>query len=303
MTTVNRRTLKAAGLALALAASAVISGAAQAQDGKGADPAPPPAEGRIHIDYEEPKNPALKEIYDLAKARHGLEMFRDLLSPFRLPEDLYVKTVECNGIPNAYFSRENDIPTIRFCYEYLKKIHDTLPADTTPEGVERQDALAGQLMFALMHEFGHAAFDIYNIPVFGRQEDAADQFATYVLLQFGGEKARHLIRGAAYSYYKFVKKLKDHPKVTFPVMAFSSDHGAPEERFFNLVCIAYGYDPQVFAAVVARKYLPDARARVCKYEYSNIRYAFHTAITPHIDMEKAREVLARSWFDAQVSAK
>jgi hypothetical protein len=94
--------------------------------------------------------------------------------------------------------------------------------------------------------------------------------------------------------------------VTLPLTAFSSDHGAPEQRFFNLVCIAYGYDPQVFAAVVEKKYLPEGRAKVCKYEYSNLRYAFRTLIMPHIDMERARDVLARSWFavpDARTSQK
>ena len=35
-------------------------------------------------------------------------------SSFRLPENLYMKAVNCNGIPNAYFFREDDRPTIRF---------------------------------------------------------------------------------------------------------------------------------------------------------------------------------------------
>jgi hypothetical protein len=254
-----------------------------------------PPEGPIHVVYEEPKDPALNDIRKWVMARHGLERFRELISPFRLPEDLYIRAVSCDGVPNAYFFRENDIPTIRICYEYVKEIQDRLPKETTPQGIEPEDALIGQAVFALMHEFGHAAFDIFNVPVFGRQEDAADQFATFIMLQFGGEKAHRLIRGAAYSYIGFIKALKDDPKVTRPLAAFSSDHGAPEERFYNLACIAYGYDPQIFYRVVALDYLPEARAKVCKYEYSNLRYAFRTLITPHVDMDKAREVIARSF--------
>jgi len=253
-------------------------------------------EGPIHIEYQEPKNAALKPVRERVMQNRGLETYRELLSPFRMPEDLYIKAVDCDGVPNAYFFREqNDQATIRICYDYLKEINDTLPKETTPAGIEPRDALLGQLMFALMHEFGHAAFDLYQIPVFGRQEDAADQFATYIMLQFGGEKAHRLIKGAAYSYKGVIKTLKDKPQVTVPMAAFSSDHGAPEQRFYNLACIAYGYDPKIFAEVVDKDYLPEHRAKVCKYEYGNLRYAFRKMIAPHIDMAKAREVIDKSF--------
>jgi len=75
------------------------------------------------------------------------------------------------------------------------------------------DAVVGQLFFALAHEFGHGVFDIFDIPVFGREEDAADQFATYVMLQFGDDRARRLITGAAFSYREFVKNAKQKPTV------------------------------------------------------------------------------------------
>ena len=256
-----------------------------------------PDEGPIHIAYEEPKDPNLKETYDTLKQKRGLETFRELLSPFRLPEDLYIKAVGCDGAPNAYFFREkNDQATIRICYEYLKEVRDKLPKEATKDGIEPHDAMLGQLLFALMHEFGHAAFDIYQVPIFGRQEDAADQFSAYIMLQFGGEKAHRLIKGAAYSYNGFIKDLKDKPNVTVPLAAFSSDHGAPEQRFYNLVCMAYGWDPQIFSQVVEKGYLPEHRAKVCKYEYGNVRFAFRKMITPHIDMDRARQVIDRSFL-------
>ena len=273
--------------------------------GPPAGPAAVPVDqGPIHIEYETPKDPDLKQVYDMVMQRRSLEKVRELLSPFRLPEDLYVKTVGCNGVPNAYFFRENGRPTIRLCYEYLRDVWQNLPKETTEEGITREEALVGQLMFAVLHEFGHAAFDIYNVPIFGRQEDAADQFATYVMLQFGGEKAHGLIRGAAYSYLGLIKQIKQQskPDVTVPLAAFSSDHGAPEQRFYNLACIAYGYNPKVFAAVVNNDYLPENRAKVCKYEYSDLRYAFRTLILPHIDMAVAQRVLHESWLRATATS-
>jgi hypothetical protein len=146
-------------------------------------------------------------------------------------------------------------------------------------------------VFAAAHELGHALFEIYNIPIFGRQEDAADQFATYYILQFGGERARRLILGAAYAYTGFVKQLHGNPKVTLPLAAFSSDHGQPEQRFYNLLCIAYGYDSKLFAGAVEQKWLPSTRAKVCTLEYGNLRFAVKTMIDPHIDKEVAQKVI------------
>ena len=276
-------------IAAALVAGALTMPAARAEDAS-------QAKGSIQIQYEVPKDPSLRETYDTVRKANALEMLRLTFVAFKLPEDLYIKTTSCNGIPNAYFFREDDKPTIRICYEYLHAVHEMLPKETTPEGITPREALVGQFLFTAAHEFGHAAFDIYNAPVLGRQEDAADQFATYFLLQFGGERAHELIRGAAYAYYNYVYNRKDKPKVTLPIAAFSSDHGTPEQRFYNLVCIAYGSDPKIFAKVIELNLLPEGRAKVCKYEYSNLRYAIETLIGPHVDKELAKKVVQIGWF-------
>ena len=38
-------------------------------------------------------------------------------------------------------------------------------------------------------------FDMLGVPVMGREEDAADNFATYLMLRFGDEGTRFLITG------------------------------------------------------------------------------------------------------------
>ncbi len=247
--------------------------------------------GRIHIEYVPPKKPANQKTYEAVRSRRVLERLEEIFRPFRLPEDLYIKTLDCDGKPNTYFDREEDRPTVKICYEYMKALHDRMPKKPTTAGLAPTEVLIGQYVFAAAHELGHALFDIYNIPIFGRQEDAADQFATYFILQFGGERAHRLILGAAYAYRGFVKQLHGNPKVTLPLAAFSSDHGQPEQRFYNLVCIAYGYDPKVFAAAVDKKWLPSPRAKVCKLEYQNLRYAVKATINPHIDKALADKVI------------
>jgi hypothetical protein len=239
-------------------------------------------------------------LVEALKAKGALEMMQRLFSPFRLPADLTIKTRGCSGMVNAWYAVEESGPTVTVCYEYVDDIMKHAPMETTPDGVTREDAICGQFQFVIAHEMGHALFDLYGIPVFGREEDAADQFATYFMLHMGTHAPRTYITGAAYAYNEYLKNYQDDPKVVVPLKAFASNHGAPQERFFNLVCIAYGAQPVLFADVVEKGLLPKTRAGSCAYEFKTIRYAVHREIGPHLDWTLSRSVWGKTLVDNTV---
>lgn len=251
---------------------------------------------RIRFESALPKNPEHQKLYDLLKERRAFEAISQIFSPFRLPEDLTVKSVGCDGLVNAWYERENGRPLVTICYEYLQHILNSLPKDTTPSGISANDAAVGQFFWIVTHEIGHAIFDILNIPVFGREEDAADQFAAYVMLQFGKDQARRLIAGAGWAFKEYVQDYRKNPKVQIPLAGFASNHGQPEERFYDLMCMAYGADPQTFAIVTEDGWLPPTRAPSCKYEYRTFTRAFRSEISPHLDPLLARRVLDTAWL-------
>ena len=243
---------------------------------------------RIRIEYVVPKSPEHQPIYELIKQRRTLEKLQEIYSAFQLPTDLTLRTAECDGASNAWYQRGR----VTVCYEYLNDIWKVMPQETTAAGIAPVDALVGQFFYVLAHEMGHAMFDLLDVPVFGRPEDAADQFATYIMLQFGKDQAHRLISGAAHSYQKYLL----HPKVTAPLAAFSDAHSPPATRFYNMVCLAYGADPVLFADVVTNDYLPKERASSCKREYGEVAYAFKKLIAPHLDKGIAQNVLQKTWL-------
>jgi hypothetical protein len=218
-----------------------------------------------------------------------------ILSPFRLPEELTIKTTEC-GMVNSWYSRENSKPTVTICYELLRHILQSLPKQTTPGGITPRDAAIGQFFWLTTHEVGHAMFDIFKVPIFGHAEDAADNFAGYIMLQFGKERARRLIAGGAWAWRMYVADYRTNPIVKTQLAGFASNHGQPEERFYNLMCLAYGADPVTFADLTQDGYLPPNRSPSCRFEYDTLAYAFHREISPHIDQQMARQVLDTAWF-------
>jgi hypothetical protein len=240
---------------------------------------------RIDISYGEPKSPANRVVYDLLKQRQALEKVRDLLRPLRLPHRLMVQTRDCEGIANA-FSNEDSVTV---CYDYIADILKNAPPSTTPAGVTPIDAVIGPFLDVFMHEVGHAVFAILQIPLFGREEDAADQFSTTILLRFEKEEARRLILGSAYQY----KGDLSAPTLMIAQQKFADEHGTPAQRFYNLLCVAYGADTKLFADVVSKSFLPEDRAIGCDREYQQAAHAFDTLIGPYIDKRLARAVHKR----------
>jgi hypothetical protein len=242
---------------------------------------------RIQIEYVPPKSPEYQSLMESLKANHGLEKMQEIFSVFRLPNDLNLRTTEC-GMANAWYQR----PTVTICYEYLNDIRKSMPAETTPQGITPTDAVLGQFFYVVAHEMGHAMFDMLNVPLWGRAEDAADQFATYIMLQFGKDSARRLIGGAAYSYKNYI----NNPKVVVPLEAFSEVHGAPVQRFYNMLCMAYGADRETFGDLITNGYLPQARARNCRVEFGEANFAFQQTVRPSIDRDMAKKVLEGAWL-------
>ena len=243
---------------------------------------------RILIEYVVPKSPEHQPIYDRLKERRALEKLQEIFGAFRLPIDLTLRTVGCDGVANAWYQRGQ----ISVCYEYLNDIRKNSPQETTKAGISPTDAMVGQFFYVFGHEMGHAMFDLLDVPVFGRSEDAADQFATYMVLQFGKEQARRLILGTAYSYKNYIL----NPTVTAPLVAFSDAHSPPPERYYNLLCLAYGADAALFADFVTEGYLPQDRAKNCRREYGELTYAFNKFIVPHLDRHIAHKVLQKAWL-------
>ena len=268
------------GVMVLVAAVGVSPAAAQA-------PAAPVG-GQVRIVYGEPKNPDHRLIYERLQKRRVLEDLQDFLSPLKLPQPLTIKTEACNGVVNAYYS--NGAVTI--CYEYIAWIYQVARKVTLSNEISLEDAVVGPFVDVLLHEVAHAIFDLLKIPLFGREEDAADQLAAFILLQFGNDVARRTIVGAALLFRQMA--VDQQPGTA----DYAAVHGLPAQRFINVLCIAYGAQPKLFADYVKQGFLPVFRIGYCRWEYQQIAHAFKTLISPHVDPVLQEKVRGREWLRA-----
>lgn len=244
---------------------------------------------QITIAYEKPKNPSHDRLHDLLVKARVLEQVQEILSPFRLSKPLPISIESCDGEPDARYLYSE--ARIKVCYEYVEDIWKDLPPDTTSAGVAPIDAIVGPLADVFFHEFGHALFDLHKIPVLGREEHAADTMSALLMLAIAKDESRRLILGAARWYTDDLETV-----VTFKPADFSGVHGTPHQRFFNLICVAYGAKPETFGDLIGKGYLPQERAEDCKSEFQQAERAFNLLIRPHIDPTLARKVFGKRWM-------
>jgi len=252
-----------------------------------------PKANRIEITYEKPDNPAHSEIYDDLKEHKVLERLQAFLSPFQLVIPLEIVMAGCDGDPEAEYGDGE----ILICYEFVEMLIKNMPDETTPAGIEPADTVVGPFFDTVLHEFAHALFDMFYTPMFGREEDAADQLAAYLYLQLGEEDARRLIRGTAYNYLVVETNDEDSAQTVEEFIEDSAEtHSLPAQRAYNLLCMAYGANPKLFADLASKGRLPEDRLEFCVEEYEQVQQAYLDLIEPHTDPALAREVFDKSWL-------
>jgi hypothetical protein len=244
-----------------------------------------PDTNRIAIRYIDPADPGHREIYELLKERRTLERLQEFLGPFRLPRTLRISLQGCDGEADAFYGDD----AITICHEYLDVLWKGISDQEPPAGIAPIDTVIGPLVDTALHEFAHALIDMFSLPVLGRMEDAADQVAAYIYLQLAESDARRLITGTAYAY--FTEARNAEPQV--PLTRFADDHGTPAQRAYNLLCMAYGADTEIYGDFVTNGYLPEDRAETCEEEYEQVQDALEMLLEPHVDRELGKELRER----------
>ena len=226
--------------------------------------------------YEPPKNPEHDGLYEDLQTKQILEKLSDALTAIRLKEPLRMKFAGCDGTSNAWYDDDDGI--ITFCYEYVAELEHS-GRDAVVHGIPADVARDGAVVFVLLHEISHALFHRLRVPVLGREEDAADQVAAFMLLRAGEGIARRVLIGAAWMYlHDAAGRMPDEED-------FSDVHGLDSQRFYNVLCMAHGSNPAAFQGMVEKGYLPKERAESCAEEYQQVSYAARKLIDPSMDAQ------------------
>lgn len=264
------------GVAVWIAASAAVTGVFYFC-------APAKADDEVRIVYAKPKTAKLELIANVLQQQRLLEvMAAGTKAHVALPGTLTLVAQEC-GQSNAFYNPRSR--SIHMCYELVQEIFDGASREFRGRGPTDSPGqiAAGALLFVFLHELGHAMVQILNVPYFGKQEDVADQIATYFALTSRDTNASvAMILGGHWFF-----RNKGSPYVRAHL---ADTHSLGQQRQFNVACWAYGSNPQRYVTVAQYARLPQSRAARCPGEYRDLDRAVRQLLGSYLRGEAARTV-------------
>jgi hypothetical protein len=245
-------------------------------------------EARFIVAYEDGADDIQIEYSNWLQDQRYLETLISASEHVQLPYDVSVVAAPC-GDANAYW--DPSIPAMIVCYELFDLMYAMFRDDASSQE-ELDKEILGATRFIFYHELGHALIDIFGIPFTGREEDAVDQFSTMLLLNSG--EVESALAGANF-FYKFasVTELEE--------LVFWDEHSLDQQRFYDIVCLVYGSDPETYDFLLEREskgfllvtddgILPKERAERCYDEYKAISNSWNTLIASYVPSKDGSEL-------------
>jgi len=156
------------------------------------------------------------------------------------------------------------------------------PQAMSRDAVTLRQFVKGTLRFVILHELGHGLIDVYELPVLGREEDAADRFAIFWLSPDGaGEDGLDAI--GAMEWWLASARLSSASRQQLP---WWGEHGIDEQRGFQIACLLYGAAPDDFGPLAGRVGIPEARRQGCQVEAYKNQRAWAGLLRPRVSRLK-----------------
>jgi len=183
----------------------------------------------------------------------------------RIPTNITLATAHCDEPNSAYNPNSH---TVTLCYELFKSLSERFSKEPGSDYL-----VSGTVVFALMHELGHALIDVLSLPTTGREEDAVDQLATILLLQQGATGDSLAFGAVGWFALKARSSELDN-------LAFADDHGLDQQRVYNIICWIYGKEPDRYPEIVTDNLLPEHRRDKCPEEYRRVAESWRRLLGP-----------------------
>ena len=139
-----------------------------------------------------------------------------------------------------------------------------------PQRERLAEFVAGNLLFVLGHEAGHAVITEMGIPVTGREQDAADIFSTLLALMCRDSFADRVLANAALGW--FLSDRRDR-RQGVPI-DYYDEHGMDLQRAYNVICLMVGSNMGKFASIAMQARLPEERQQTCQDDYLNAMWSW-----------------------------
>ncbi len=243
---------------------------------------------KVTVFYQIPTDTMHEIWYSTFKESKTLEVYAKMLEDaFVIKKNLKISLVECGEV-NAFYNSENK--ELLICYELFADLMTKMSTYISdPDSLG--DKIGKVSSFIIFHEIGHAMIDVLDIPLTGKEEDAADYFAFFMLGSDGDDFGVEVCKEGAL----FFKELSDEQKVDttfqqlndkgviYDALPFWDEHSFHLQRYYSINSLIFGSNPEKWDGLINIGYRRPGNAVL---EYNKINRGWSRVLLPHFRKKK-----------------
>lgn len=215
--------------------------------------------------------------YDaIRQSLQSSESFQELISALneslKLPKGL---KIVFNGKEDEDAAYDPDAKQIIVSYAFVNEIKDLYTDNKADIEGTPTEAAIDVMIYILIHEIAHALIHNYDLPIVGKEEDAADSLSSVILSEYF-ENGQEVILTAA-DFFDLISA----DRKEFTEEDFWDEHSLDEQRFYNALCHVYGSDPKKYAEIKKLAGFSTERAELCIEEYAKLVDSWSVLLKPY----------------------
>lgn len=224
----------------------------------------------IEFRFEEPADEVNEKILKAIKAEGFIPVIKNELNKdLSLSNPIVIDFMQVEDPDEGpYYDPEEQ--KIVVPYHFWTYVYDELNEDT--QGAMAPDELniltGDVVIHTLYHEIAHALIDVNEFAITGREEDAADELAVLMILDHF-EKGSHIALTAA-DFFELEGSYQD--EITDEDLF--GEHALDDQRFFNTVCLVYGYGDAQAKEIMIELEVDEERLGICEEDFDKRRAAW-----------------------------
>lgn len=229
------------------------------------------AENRANVIYEQPASEEKERVKNDLQQLQSIEASLDLINDlFKIPDKL---TIYVGGEEGPYYNGEDN--SIVIPYGFVSEIEYQF-SQARNNSLNPIDATQDVVMHTIFHEFAHALILMYDIPVLGKEEDAADGLAAVLLIE-SFEEGQEIALTAADTF-----RLMRVDKRDLIEEDFAGEHSFDSQRYYSTICQVFGSDPDKYEYLIQNKNFSEERADLCIEDYDKISRSWQSLLKPYL---------------------
>ena len=133
-----------------------------------------------------------------------------------------------------------------------------------PDDEDESVFIVNEVIATFYHELGHALIDVLQLPVLGKEEDAADHLSVILMNDIWDEESAAAVLASDATAYALMAEQR---QAGGQEPAYADEHSLDMQRYYNVVCLFYGANPDKRQQLADDLGLPAERAARCPAEW------------------------------------